>query len=168
MLLGIKRRIVRIAVNRLYQGTDARYFARKARLLRWIGHEIGEGTRIVGPVTLYGHLKIGRDCWIGADFIIHGLGNVTIGDCCDFGPEVRFLTGSHKIGDSGRRAGEGISFSMVIEDGCWIGAGATFVGNVTVHKASVIGACSLINKDIAENTVAAGVPAREIRNLNSQ
>lgn len=168
MLLGLKRRIVKIAVNRVYQGTDNRYFARKAKLLRWIGHEIGEGTRIVGPVSIDGHLKVGRDCWIGADFTIYGPGNVTIGDRCDFGPEVRFLTGSHKVGASVRRAGEGISFSMAVEDGCWIGAGTTFVGNVTVHRASVIGACSLVNKDVCSNTVAAGVPAKEIRSLELQ
>ncbi|HWT75770.1 MAG TPA: acyltransferase [Mobilitalea sp.] len=165
MLTGIKRRIVSFAINRLYQGTDDRYWKKKAKLLRLLGHEIGEGTKIVGPITLYGHLKVGNNCWVGADFIVHGLGNVTIGNSCDIGPEVRFLTGSHKIGDQSRRAGEGISHSIVIEDGCWIGARSSFVGDITVHRASVIGACSLVNKDIRSNVIAAGIPAKELKQL---
>lgn len=165
MLLGLKRRIVDIAVNHLFKGTNDKHWDKKTKLLRWIGHDIGEGTKIVGPITIYGHLKVGHNCWIGTDFIVHGLGNVSIGNCCDIGPEVRFLTGSHKTGDKCRRAGEGVSHSIVVEDGCWIGARTTFVGDITVHKSSIIGACSLVNKDIQCNVVAAGVPIKEVKVL---
>lgn len=165
MLLGLKRRIVNISVNKLYAGTNDKYWKIKAKMLRWIGHDIGEGTKIVGPITIYGHLKVGCNTWIGSDFIIHGLGNVVIGDCCDIAPEVRFLTGSHKIGNENKRAGEGISNSIIVENGCWIGARTTFVGDITVHKSSVIGACSLVNKDVRSNVLVAGVPAKEIKNL---
>lgn len=168
MLLGLKRRLIWMAVNHIYQGTNHMHWEKKVKLLRMLGHEIGEGTKIVGPITIYGHLKVGKNCWIGTNFTVHGLGTVVIGDCCDIGPEVRFLTGSHEIGTANRRAGRGLNYTIRIEDGCWIGAGSTFVGDITVHESTVIGACSLVNKDIPCNVVAAGVPAKVIRQLTDE
>lgn len=166
MLLGLKRRLVYMAINKLYRGTNEKHWEKKRNLLNWLGHEIGEGTKIVGPIHIYGNLTVGSDCWIGTDFIVHGLGRVIIGDRCDIAPEVRFLTGSHKIGDEHRRAGKGISHTIVIEEGCWIGARTTLVGDITIHKSTIIGACSFVNKNVQSNVVAAGIPAKIIKDLD--
>ena len=51
---------------------------------------------------------------------------------------------------------------IIIEDNCFIGMNATIMPGVTIGKNSIIGACSLVNKDIEPNSVYAGVPARRI------
>lgn len=131
MKLHTVRKIgVMFCVNHLFAGTWA--FGVKRKLLRFVGYEIGEGTRIVGPMFCTGTLRIGRDCWIGRDFTVNGNGTVVIGDRCDIAPSVMFLTGGHEIGDERRRAGKGEAYTIQIQDGTWIGARSTVVRNVTV------------------------------------
>ena len=80
-LRSIKKRIVLHMVNHTLAGT--RFFAAKRRLLRSIGYEIGDNTKIVGPIHNTGTLCIGADCWVGCNLTVSGNGTVTIGDNCD-------------------------------------------------------------------------------------
>ena len=159
----VKRMLVLFLVNHFYVGT--RYFGRKRKLLNSLGHEIGEDTKIVGPISGTGKLVAGKHCWIGKDLTIHGNGTVILGNCCDLAPDVTFLTGGHEIGTPERRAGTGRTETIRIGDGCWIGARVTLVSTVTVGKGSVVGACACVVKDVPPNTLVGGVPAREIRRL---
>lgn len=158
---------VRIAaywlINHVFVGT--RCFIQKRWLLNVVGHQVGTGTKIVGPLFCTGKLVAGKDCWIGRNFTIHGNGIVTLGDCCDIGPDVMFLTGSHEIATPQRRAGAGQTHTIRIEEGCWIGARSTFLNEITVGRGSVIAACACVTKDIPANTLAGGVPAGSIRTL---
>ncbi|TDX94483.1 maltose O-acetyltransferase [Chryseobacterium daecheongense] len=144
-----------------------RFFSLKRFLLNISGIQIGKDTKVVGPIHIgtVAQVVIGEDCWIGSGFKVYGNGIVIIGDKCDFGPDVAFVTGSHEIGTAERRAGAGISFSLSVESGCWIGARVTIVGNTTVGRSSIIGATSLVNKDIASNVIALGSPAKEFKKL---
>lgn len=164
------KKIIRIlciwCINHLFSCT--RFFKFKRFLLNFSGIHVGEGTKIDGPLYIgtTAKLKIGQNCWIGKDFEILGNGSVTIGDKCDIAPKVVFATGSHKISnDPSRRAGEGISFDICVEDGCWIGVRTTIVGNVTIGSGSVVGACSLVNKNICQNGLCFGVPAKVNKDL---
>ena len=164
------KRIVRIfciwCVNHLFSCTH--FFKIKRFLLSISGIYIGKGTKVVGPIYIgtAAKLKIGQNCWIGKDFEVVGNGSVTIGDKCDIAPKVVFSTGSHEISnDPTRRAGEGISYDIYVESGCWIGVRTTIVGNITIGSGSVIGACSLVNKSICENKVCFGVPAKVNKDL---
>lgn len=165
MLLGLKRRRALFLVNHIYQGTNPKHWEKKRKLLNSIGHSIGEGTKVVGPVRLYGRLNVGKDVWLGENFTVHGLGEVQIGSNCDIAPDVVFLTGSHKIGGSDRRAGEGTTNNISIGDGCWIGARSTLVGPLEVGQACVIAAGSVVNKSVDVNALVGGVPAKLIRTL---
>lgn len=107
-LKTIKKRIVIYLVNHTLAGT--RFFSEKRNLLRSIGYEIGENTKIVGPIYNTGTLHIGANCWIGCNLTVHGNGTVTIGDNCDIAPDVTFLTGGHQMGNHSRRAGKGESY----------------------------------------------------------
>lgn len=144
-----------------------RFFSLKRFLLNISGIKIGKDTKVVGPIYIgsVAQVVIGEDCWIGSGFKVYGNGVVVIGDKCDFGPDVAFVTGSHEMGPAERRAGTGISFSLSVESGCWIGARVTIVGNTTVGKSSVIGTTSLVNKDIGSNVIAFGSPAKVFKNL---
>lgn len=162
--MNIKRRCALFFCNHLLAGT--RFFGLKRLLLRAAGYQIGEGTKVVGPVFCTGRLTIGENCWIGRELKIYGNGEVMIGNHCDLGPEVTFLTGGHAIGDCLRRAGTGESYCIRVEDGCWLGAKTTLLGTITVGKGSVLAACGCAVGDIPPNTLAGGVPARKIRGLH--
>lgn len=166
MLLGLKRKLALFLVNHVLCGTNPKHWEKKRALLNWIGHDIGEGTKIVGPVEIYGTLHTGKNVWLGTGFKIHGLGNVTIGNNCDIGPEVVCLTGSHKIGNAVRRAGAGITEDINIGNGCWIGGRSTIVGGSKIGASSVVAAAGLVVKDMPENTLAGGVPAKIIHRLD--
>lgn len=150
-------------INHVFAGTWC--FAQKRWLLNALGHRIGAGTKIVGPLFCTGNLVTGKECWIGHNFTIHGNGTVILGDRCDIGPEVMFLTGSHEIGTPQRRAGTGQTHTIRIEEGCWIGARSTFLNEITVGRGSVIAACACVAKNVSPDALAGGVPAREIRML---
>ena len=162
--MNIKRRGALFICNHFCAGT--RFFALKRILLRIAGYQIGQGTKVVGPVFCTGKLTVGEHCWVGRDLKIYGNGEVIIGNSCDLGPEVTFLTGGHAIGDAGRRAGRGESYCIRVEDGCWLGAKTTLLGSITMGMGSVLAACGCAVRDIPPNTLAAGVPAKEIRRLH--
>lgn len=162
---GIHLRWNIFLVNKVYAGTKPKYFERKRNLLNAIGCQIGEGTKIVGPIYCFGTLIIGKNCWIGKNLIINGIGKVSIGDNCDIAPEVTFLTGGHEIGTDNRRAGKGQIYTINVGSGTWIGARSTIMGDISIGNSCVIGACSLVNKDIENNALIAGIPARLIRKL---
>lgn len=152
-------------VNSPLRGTHA--FRLKAHLMRLAGYEVGFGTKIVGPIQISPTcgLKLGEDTWVGANLTIHGNGAVQIGDRCDLAPDVTFLTGSHELGDSSRRAGRGRNTCVIVGDACWLGARCTLVGDLEVGESAVIGAGSLVINNVDESSLWAGVPAKRIRRL---
>lgn len=164
---GIKRKIVFFLINRIYAGVNPQKFPIKRKLLCMIGCTIGDGTKIVGPIFFDEPFTIGKDCWVGKNLIIHGNGNVTIGNNCDIAPEVTILTGGHDIGTHTRRAGTGHSYIVTIGNGCWIGARSTLVGPVCIKDGSVVAACSCLVKDVPQDSLVAGVPARIVRSFEN-
>lgn len=154
-----------LIVNHLFAGP--RCFGIKRSVMRMAGFEIGDGTKIVGPVYCdVANLKIGQNCWIGKNLLVNGNGTVTIGDNCDIAPEVAFQTGGHEIGTKERRAGTGICFDISVGNGCWIGARSTILGGVNVGDSCVVAACACVNKSVDRDRLVGGVPARVIRNLD--
>jgi len=150
-------------VNHIYRGT--RCFEAKRRLLNGIGHDLGEGTKVVGPIFCTGILHTGKECWIGADLTIHGHGRVILGDRCDVGPGVMFLTGGHRIGEPKRRAGEGITADIRVGDGCWIGGRATLLPGTVLGEGSILAACGCAAAAVEPHVLAGGIPAKMIRKL---
>ena len=164
-LRTIRKRIVIFIVNHVLNGT--RFFAAKRRLLRSIGYEIGENTKIVGPIHNTGTLRIGANCWIGCNLTVHGNGTVTIGDNCDIAPDVTFLTGGHQMGDHSRRAGKGESYHITVGSGVWIGGRVTLLLNTSIGDGSMIAACACVSKDVPADTMVAGVPAKVMKELEA-
>ena len=117
---------------------------------------------MVGPLYpgTVAEVSFGENVWVGAGLTVFGSGSVRIGSRVDLGPEVLFLSSSHEMNDSPEhRAGKGISWHIVVEDGSWIGARATIQGDVVVGRGSVIAACALVNRSLGDNVLCAGVPA---------
>lgn len=167
-LRGIWRRVALFGVNRVFVGTDVKFFSIKRWLLNSIGVSVGEGTKVVGPIECTGTLRIGCECWVGKNLKVNGNGFVAIGDRCDIAPEVTFQTGGHEIGGAQRRAGKGIIATQQVGNGVWIGGRSTVVGNVTIGDSSVVAGCACVVKDVEPNTLVGGVPAKLIRRLEDE
>lgn len=162
----VKHTLVMFLVNNLFAG--AYLFEVKRRLLNGIGYDLGDGTKVVGPVFCTGQLKTGSNCWLGRNFTIHGTGTVEIGDNSDIAPDVTFLTGGHAIDAQESSAGEDQSYSISVGESCWIAAGTTLCRNTTIGKGSMVIANSCVMKNVPENTLAGGVPSRTIRKLDEK
>lgn len=144
----------------------------RAQILRLAGFKIGRGTVIWDIPTFYGgsglkkRITIGRHGSIGVQCVFDVLAPITIGDHVVFGPQVMIITGGHEFGDEERRAGPLTAQPVQIHNGVWIGARTTILPGVTVGKGAVIGAGSLVNRDVPPNSIVAGVPAKVIRTFD--
>ena len=164
-LKGLRHKVNLFLVNKVFAGANPKYFEKKRRLLNKIGYEIGEGTKIVGPIFCTGKFIVGKDCWLGKNLFINGNGTVKIGDNCDIAPEVTFQTGTHHIGDSNRRAGEGYNGKICIGSGTWIGVRSTILPDIEIGNSCIVAACSCVTKSFEKNQLIGGVPAKQIRGL---
>lgn len=162
-LKGLHYKINMFLVNYVYVG--AKRFEKKRKLLNAIGFQIGEGTKIVGPIYCTGKLVVGKKCWLGKNFNVNGNGNVIIGDNCDIAPDVTCQTGTHCIGGSERRAGEGHNGTITIGDGSWIGVRVTILPDVNIGCSCVIAACACVVKSVDANQLFGGVPAKKIKDI---
>lgn len=169
ILKKIKKSILLFMINTILRGTH--FFKIKRFLLNQCeGISIGKDTKIVAPIyiPIYSNLEIGHNSWIGRNFSLEGNGKVIIGSQCDLGPNVTCVTGSHKIGLKDRRAGEGYNGTVGVGDGTWIGTKAVLLVNNRIGKGCVVGAASVVTKDIEDNGVYAGCPAKLIRYLDEE
>ncbi|MHB8132425.1 MAG: acyltransferase [Mobilitalea sp.] len=142
------------------------------------GVSIGAKTRIMYGTQLHvfnfrnlpdAFIKIGKNCVVGAYSIIYGQGGTSIGDNVIIAPRVSILPVNHRYGDRACAiADQGIRASgIVIENDVWIGAGATILDGVKVGKGSVIGAGSVVTKDVPGYSMVLGIPARVIKSWDS-
>lgn len=120
---------------------------------------------ITGPDNIYARLKIGDVSRFNIGCLFNLGADITIGDNVAFGHNVTILTETHEIGPSSSRSGPLIAKPVKIGHGCWIGANATILPGVTIGDGTIIAANALVTKDIPANTVAAGMPARVVRQL---
>ena len=93
---------------------------------------------------------------------------VTFGDNVFIAPNVVFSTAGHAI-DAGQRAkGLEIALPITVGDNVWIGANVSVLPGVSIGSNTIIGAGSVVNKDIPDGVIAAGVPCRVIRRITEK
>ena len=142
----------------------ARYGWMARRLLaRACGVRVkGKASLNVGVYFSYSNVHIGEAAWIGpfVKFYSTPDASIIIGRNCDIAPEVLFVTGTHEIATSCRRAGLGLSHEICIGDGCWIGARAQIMGGVKLGEGTIVGAGALVLPGrYPEGVMLVGVPA---------
>lgn len=136
-----------------------------------MGHKIGKKSLFYSSVEVLGLIKlnVGTDVFVGhRTLFMGGSSTISIGNNCDISSNVSLICGSHEIGDSPRRAGNGISKDITIGDGVWIGYGSLILGGVTIGDGAIIAAGSVVNKSVPSNTIYGGVPAKEIKNIGNK
>lgn len=116
-------------------------------------HELGTG------------VTIGNNSAVGAYSFLGGQGGITIGNNVIMGPKVNIFSENHGFDDLSLpiRLQPTTRKGVVIDDNCWIGANSTILDGVHIGQGCVIAASSVVTKDLPVNSIAAGIPARVIR-----
>jgi acetyltransferase-like isoleucine patch superfamily enzyme len=109
------------------------------------------------------NIRIGQEFYANAGVRIHDHAPVVIGRHVRLGPNVSLLTEGHDTDAEARRRGDVFAAPIEIGDDVWIGAGVTVLGGVKIGDGAVVGAASLVCKDVGEGEVVVGVPARVVK-----
>lgn len=127
---------------------------------------IGQGSIVTSPLqgVCFERMTIGNNVYINSNLLVMGRGGITIEDNVQIAANVQLLTNNH---DEYERAVLLLK-PIVIKNGAWIGAGATILPGVTVGKHAIVGASSVVTKDVPDYAVVVGNPARILKYLDKE
>lgn len=127
--------------------------------------EIDANTTVFPPFQInYGkNTKIGKHVFINFDCTFLDLGGITIEDNVLIAPKVSLLTEAHPISFVNRQAL--VAKPIHIKRNAWIGANATILQGVSIGENSVVAAGAVVQKDVPDNVIVAGVPAKIIKSI---
>ena len=137
------------------------------KLMKELFHnQVGENTLIFGQLTavLPKNITIGKGCTIMDGVVMMGAGGITIEDNVLIGAQAKLISNNHDIYDRAVL----VVKPVLIKEGAWVGAGACVLPGVTVGKYAIVGANSVVTKDIPDYAVAVGSPAKVIKYLDSE
>lgn len=141
--------------------------AAKQVLQKQMFTSVGERLVIIQPITIdTGNVKIGHNCFINSGCKFIDFGGITIGNNVGLSVGVTLITNNHPCNPLTLDKWVDVKEPIVIEDDVWIGANAIVVGNVTIGKGAMIGAGSIVTRDIPPGEVWAGNPARYIETVD--
>lgn len=151
---------------RLYNEIPHVQMDRREAMLRQMFAEVGEGCYIESPFYAnFGghHVHLGNNVYTNFNLTLVDDTHIYIGDCTMIGPNVTIATAGHPI-EPGLRS-RGLQYNMPVHIGknCWLGAGVIVMPGVTIGDNTVIGAGSIVTRDIPANVVAVGNHCRVMR-----
>ena len=111
------------------------------------------------------HIRVGKRFFANFNLVILDEAFITIGDDCFVGPNVSLLTACHSTNPQERKTRQEWAKPIRIGNNCWIGASVTILPGVTIGNGVTIGAGSVVVKDIPDNSLAVGNPARVIKKI---
>ena len=144
---------------------------KRAALLRKMLAEVGENCFIEAPFYAnWGghHLHLGNGIYINYGLTCVDDTHIYIGDRTLLGPNCTLAAASHPIDPELRRMGYQYNAPVRIGQNCWLGAGVIVLPGVTVGDNAVIGAGSVVTRDLPSNVVAVGNPCRVLREVNER
>ncbi|MDD4851272.1 MAG: sugar O-acetyltransferase [Gemmiger sp.] len=143
---------------------------KRQELIRQIFGSVGEDVCLNPPLQLAvgSTVTIGAGTYINSGLTLIDDGKITIGQGCLLGTGVTLCTTGHPIDPAERAKGSMYSFPITIEDGAWIGAGALLLPGITIGRYAVVGAGSVVTKDVPPYTVAAGNPCHPLREIGER
>ncbi len=130
---------------------------------------IGKRTAILGGSSFLSmnRMTVGDDCFINRSCYFDMTGRIVIEDNVVLGHGVTIVTAKHKIGSSEKRASEVVRMEVTIGRGSWIASNATILPGVRIGRGVVVGAGAVVTKNVPDDVLVTGVPAKIRRNLNS-
>lgn len=128
-------------------------------------YQVDGSTTVLTPFhTNFGRFtKIGKNVFINHACSFLDLGGITVEDDALIGPRVNLVTENHPLNPADRRAL--VCKPILIKRNAWIGAGATILPGVTIGVNSVVAAGAVVSKDVPDNVVVGGVPAKFIKSI---
>lgn len=155
---------------RLMKEYEARYAADRDaadEVLKELLGAVGSGVHIKPPLFVdYGaYISIGNRTFANYGLVALDVARITIGEDVQIGPNVQLLTPTHPTEPDLRRNKYEAAKPIVIGNNVWLGGGAIVLPGVTIGDNSIIGAGSVVTKDIPANVIAVGNPTRIVRNL---
>jgi len=160
----------RICMEKLYEYNLLRPSQQDLRdqMLKEMFAEIGEGCYIEPPLrsNMGGHhVHFGKNVYANYNLTLVDDTHIYVGDYTMFGPNVTIATAGHPIDPSLRERGLQYNMPVHIGRNCWLGAGVIVMPGVTIGDNTVIGAGSVVTKDIPSGVVAVGNPCRVMRQI---
>ena len=155
-------------LDRLYDFNHSRpsESAKREALLHEMFAEFGEGSYIEPPFHANWagkHVHFGRHVYANFNLTVVDDTHVYVGDYTQFGPNVVLAVAGHPIDPALREQGYQYNLPIHIGRNCWIGAGALILPGVTIGDNTVIGAGSVVTRNIPSGVVAVGNPCRVLR-----
>lgn len=140
----------------------------REEMLRCMLAEVGEGCYVESPFYAnFGgrHVHFGKGVYANFNLTLVDDTHIYVGDYTMIGPNVTLATAGHPINPELRR--KGMQFNMPIHIGknCWLGAGVIVMPGVTIGDNTVIGAGSIVTRDIPSGVVAVGNPCHVLREV---
>ena len=131
-----------------------------------IGKKVDDTFFIIPPFySDFGeNISIGKNVFVNHACTFMDRGCITIEDNVLIGPKVNLITTNHPINPADRRAT--ISQPIVIKKGAWIGIGATILPGVTVGENAIVAAGAVVSKDVPDNSIVGGVPAKFLKSIS--
>ena len=120
--------------------------------MRKLGYEVGKN------VYFPSDLRVAQD-------LVDDYAKLKIGDRVAIGPRVTLIALSHANRSKLKQMVSVKKIGVIIENDCWIGAGAIILNGVTVGEGAIVGAGSVVTKDVEPYTIVAGNPARKIKDI---
>lgn len=152
-----------------YNQTRPSQMEKRAELIKEMFAEAGEGCYIEPPFYAnWGgrHVHLGNHVYANFGLICVDDTHIYIGDHTMMGPNVNLATANHPLLPELREKAYQYNLPIHIGKNCWLGAGVIVVPGVTIGDNTVIGAGSVVTKDIPANSLAVGNPCRVLRELN--
>ena len=126
---------------------------------------IDESVGIFTPLYInYGkHTQIGKNVFINFNCTLLDLGGITIEDHVFIAPNVSILSEGHPVSPENRHS---LKVNHIhIKRNAWIGAGATILQGVTIGENAVVAAGAVVSKNVTDNTIVGGIPAKVIKTI---
>ena len=130
------------------------------------GENIGEGSSITPPLNgaCVGSMKIGKNVLINSNLLAMARGGITIEDNAMLAANVQLISNNHDPYDLWTLPCK----PVLVKEYAWIGAGATILPGVCIGKHAIVGAGSVVTKDVPDYAVAVGNPAKVIKMLEKE
>jgi maltose O-acetyltransferase len=152
-----------------FNGTAPAASDERDAVLREMLRHVGDDVVVRPPFYCeYGAVSIGDGTFINVDAVMLDVAAIEIGAACQIATRVQLLTATHPIDPEPRRLGWEYAKPISIADNVWLGGGVIVCPGVTIGQDTVVGAGAVVTKALPAGVVAAGVPARVLREIGDQ
>ena len=163
------RKLRAIRLCKKLNGIPQDWEAERLPVIRELFAKTGRNPAVLNGFNCdYGlHISVGENFLANYNVTILDIAPVTIGDYVMIGPNTLISTVNHPLTPLGRRQHLGVAKPVTIGNDVWIGGNVTILPGVTIGNNVVVAAGAVVTKDIPDNCLVGGVPAKKIRDLEN-